>query len=110
MRAFCHTDEAFKDFVLGRFASVGRSRECPFGERVDTDWFESEELCLRPNPKLSSARRRALEMDYGMEDGQLRLSVRKAMRLYTLRRLGFVKDPMRPPMLNELKELQWVEL
>lgn len=32
------------------------------------------------------------------------------MRLYTLRRLGFIKKPMQPPMLNELKELQWVGL
>lgn len=47
-------------------------------------------------------------MDYGMEGGRLVLDVRRAMRMYALRRLGFVQEPLKPPMLNELKQLQWV--
>jgi hypothetical protein len=43
-----------------------------------------------------------------MEDGQCINSVRKAMKVYTLRRLGFIGELMAPPMLNELKELVWV--
>jgi hypothetical protein len=108
VRAFCHRDAVFKDFVIGRFTAVGRAKPCPHTEAVDADWLESERLRLRPNPKLSDKRRKALEMDYAMVDGVLELSVRRAMRLYALRRLGFVQAPLEPPMLNELGELEWV--
>jgi len=47
-------------------------------------------------------------MDYGMEQGRLELSVRRAMSFYTLRRLGFIGEPLVPPMLNELQQLEWV--
>jgi predicted DNA-binding transcriptional regulator YafY len=109
LRAFCHRKEQFLDFVIGRFESVGRAEPSPFADRVDSDWIENVELQLRPNPGLDLGKKRALEMDYGMEDGQCILTVRKAMKIYTLRRLGFVGESMAPPMLNELKELLWVE-
>lgn len=107
VRAFCHRDEVFKDFVIGRFTAIKRVKPCPFGDAVDADWLESEELRIRPNPKLSAKRRKALELDYGMEKGVLTLSVRRAMRLYALRRMGFVREPLAAPMLNELRELEW---
>lgn len=109
VRALCHNDECFKDFVLGRFQSVGLAKPCLHAGLVDTDWLEVETLQIQANPSLSEPRRIALEMDYGMNQGRLKLSVRRAMRIYTLRRLGFVKKTMKPPMLNELKELQWIE-
>jgi predicted DNA-binding transcriptional regulator YafY len=109
LRAFCHHKEQFLDFVIGRFESVGRAEPSPFSDRVDSDWIENVALRLCPNPDLDPGKQRALELDYGMVDGQCVLTVRKAMKLYTLRRLGFVGKSMRPPMLNELKELVWVE-
>ena len=108
VRAFCPRDGLFKDFVVGRFQSVGRSKPCPDRERIDVDWLECETLILQPSEALSPHQRTALEMDYGMEDGQLALTVRRAMRLYALRRLGFVAEPLEPPMLNELQQLEWV--
>ena len=108
VRALCQRDGVFKDFVVGRFQSVGRSKPCPHADAVDADWLESETLVIRPNPKLSANQRTALEMDYGMQDGKLQLTVRRAMRFYTLRRLGFVKKRLRLPMLNELQELELV--
>jgi hypothetical protein len=108
VRAFCHRDEVFKDFVIGRFTAVARAKPCPFAEAMDTDWLETEVLRIRPYAKLSAKRRRALEIDYGMVDGFLELTVRRAMRLYALRRLGFVKQPVAAPMLNEMKELEWM--
>lgn len=107
VRAFCHRDEGFKDFVIGRFKSVGKSKECPFSDVHDKDWLESETLLFRPCSKLSANQQAALEMDYGMESGELKLSIRKAMRIYALRRLGFIKEPLVPPMLNEVRQLEW---
>jgi len=108
VRALCHQDVVFKDFVIGRFQSVGRAKPCPHPEQVDVDWLENESLVIRPNPKLVSNQRKALAMDYGMEQGRLELSVRRAMSFYTLRRLGFIGEPLVPPMLNELQQLEWV--
>jgi hypothetical protein len=108
VRAFCHGKEQFFDFVIGRFESVGRAEPSLFMDRVDNDWIESVDLQLRPNPDLDAGKKRALEMDYVMEDGQCIISVRKAMKDYTLRRLGFVGGSMVAPMLNELQELVWV--
>lgn len=108
LRAFCHRDEAFKDFVIGRFRSVGRSKPCPYVGVMDVDWLENETLVFRPAPALSANQQKALEMDYGMKNGELTLTVRRAMRLYSLRRLGFVTEPMKPPMVNELGQLVWV--
>jgi hypothetical protein len=108
LRALCHRDEVFKDFVVGRFQSVGRAKPCLHPDTVDADWLESDTLVIRPSPALSAHQRTALEMDYGMENGSLELTVRRAMRLYTLRRLGFVKKRLRLPMLNELRELELV--
>ena len=108
VRALCHRSAVFKDFVIGRFEAVAKMKPCPYREMTDTDWLAIETLVFRPNSKLPNHQQTALEMDYGMEDRRLELPVRRAMRLYTLRRLGFVATPLEPPMLNELKQLEWV--
>lgn len=108
VRALCHREDVFKDFVVGRFQAVGRPKPCPQGDRVDADWLEWVTLCFEPSRELSVNRRTALEMDYGMEDGRLEITVRRAMRIYTLRRLGFVAEPLEPPMRNEMGQLEWV--
>jgi len=107
-RAFCHKDERFKDFVVGRMQGLGEAKTCPFAKQVDTDWLETEILRFRPHPDLSESQKTALEMDYGMENGAMSLPVRRAMKIYALRRLGFVGEPLEPPMTNELRQLEWV--
>ncbi len=108
VRAFCHRDEQFKDFVIGRIQDVGEARACPFSDEIDEDWLETEILRFRPHPQLSESQKTALEMDYGMEKGEMSLPVRRAMKIYALRRLGFVREPLDPPMTNELGQLEWV--
>lgn len=48
-------------------------------------------LCIRPARALNENRRKAMGMDYGMEDGSITLVVRKALQIYTCRRLGFIE-------------------
>jgi hypothetical protein len=107
-RGFCHRDEIFKDFVIGRFQSVGKAKPCSQKGRVDVDWLEGDTLIFRPSEALSRNQRTALEMDYGMIHGRLELTVRRAMRVYALRRLGFVENSQEPPVLNELRQLEWI--
>lgn len=109
VRAYCHRNDAFRDFVLGRMSAVRDVGTCPFTDRVDAAWQESVAMEIVPNPELKPLQRRGLELDYGMDDGRLVLKVPKAMRIYTARRLGFVEDPQKGlPMVNELKQLVWV--
>jgi hypothetical protein len=108
VRALCHREDVFKDFVIGRFQSVGRLKPCRQSDRVDAAWLEWETLCFEPSRDLSANQRTALEMDYGMQDGRLELTVRRAMRIYALRRLGFVGEPLEAPMRNELGQLDWL--
>lgn len=109
VRAYCHRDLAFRDFVIGRFQKINSSKPCPHLSQVDTEWLEVVTLIFRANPGLSAEKQQALEMDFGMEGGYLRLPCRRAMKIYALRRLGFIGVQPARPMLNELKQLEWIE-
>ena len=68
-------------------------------------------LLLAPRPELPASTRRALELDYGMEDGQVALKCRQAFLYYTLRRLGLhIEQPTDPAaqqiVLKNRAELQ----
>lgn len=106
VRAFCHRDEAFKDFNLSRIERVREAVECPFADRVDGDWVSFATLRIVPNPALGDGARQALARDYGMKRGRLELQVRRALLLYSTRRLGFIGlEKRQPPLLNEVQEL-----
>ncbi len=110
VRAFCHDNGDFRDFVAGRISGRRKPKPCSEPERVDADWMARVTLVIRPNPELSEGQRKAMEMDYGMRRGKLRLPVRKALLVYVARRLGFIgtERGRNPPMLNELKQLEWL--
>ena len=82
-RAFCLKNDGWRDFVLGRIEEA----EWPEGEVEvprDGEWKEWEVVRLRINPALSNEKRRALRMDYGLDDEVLEIRTRKAMRGYVL--------------------------
>lgn len=103
VRAFCHRDNTFKDFLLSRCAST-RSRAAPGAPGADDDaWNEFFEVVLDPHPQLSASQRHAIELDYGMEGGQLRLRVRLALLFYFNKRLRLdVATPDADPQQNPL--------
>ena len=83
MRAFCLENEDWRDFVLGRMAEVewpGAAKEVP----EDGAWERWVVVRLRVNPKLDAVQRRAVRMDYGLEEDVLEIRVREAMRPYLL--------------------------
>jgi len=85
-RAYCHLREKYQDFVLGRMLQVtlGQPRVV---EQPDLEWDRTLLLVLAPNPALSAAAKRAIRLEYGMNDGFLQLSCRQALLYYALRRL-----------------------
>lgn len=92
-RALCHRDETFKDFVLARILGLRATREHPLDPVQDLAWQELVELRIGPHPGLTLSQRRAIELDYGMQDGELVVPVRRAFLYYFLKRLGLDLDP-----------------
>lgn len=88
VRAFCHERSEFRDFVIARVLELESAEPTGPGAEADVDWATEVELVLVPHPKLAKAKRRAIELDYGMLDGEARLTCRKALLFYVLRHLG----------------------
>lgn len=87
-RAFCHERAEFRDFVIARILELEAAESSGPGAEADVDWATEVELVLVPHPKLAKAKRRAIELDYGMLGAEARLTCRKALLFYVLRHLG----------------------
>ena len=92
-RAFCQNDQVFKDFMLSRIVEVGEQGAVTSEPSADEAWHTEVVLEIGPHPDLSNTQRRAIEMDYGMEDCTARIPVRRALLFYALKRLGLDTDP-----------------
>lgn len=87
VRAYCHLRNEFRDFLLSRIDRTPQSIDVQAPEpQDDTDWNEKLSITLVPNSGLSPKQQALVEKDYGMPDGRMQLSVRKALAHYTLHR------------------------
>lgn len=87
VRAFCHIEHKFKDFLLSRCLECKVSGVAEATADDDRLWQEFIDLRLKPNPKLSKAQQRVIASDYHMKDNELTLPVRKALLYYFNKRL-----------------------
>jgi hypothetical protein len=92
-RAFCETDNSFKDFLLSRIIEARSVRPSGVSPQEDADWNELITLEIGPHPELSDSQKRIIALDYGMRGGRAQIQVRKALRYYALRRLGLDTPP-----------------
>lgn len=92
-RAFCLTDECFKDFLLSRMIEIRGSRESGTSADDDLDWNSEVVLEVAPHPELSETQAKVIALDYGMRGGSVKIKVRRALLYYALRRLGLDTDP-----------------
>jgi len=97
VRAYCHSRCEFRDFVLGRVIEVHGAAPIGKCSEEDTQWNKELTLILAPHPKLSEGKRCAIEMDYGMHNGEVKLQCRQALLFYTLRSLGLESREARMP-------------
>jgi hypothetical protein len=88
VRAWCEQNADFRDFTLSRIGEVEWSREAAELPAADKDWNQWVTLQVRPNHTLKGEQRKAVERDYAMRAGLLKLKVRKAMEGYLRDRLG----------------------
>jgi hypothetical protein len=91
-RAYCHTRQAFRDFVLARVLDARPSDRPAADPADDQAWTNTVQLVLVPSTGLSSSKRKVVELDYAMVGGQAVLETREAMLYYALQRLGLSRD------------------
>jgi hypothetical protein len=92
-RAWCFTDDCFKDFLLARILGIRDSRPSDVDRGQDADWHTMVTLEIGPHPGLSEAQKKVVALDYGMRNGKCKVTVRKALLYYTLKRLGLNTAP-----------------
>jgi predicted DNA-binding transcriptional regulator YafY len=92
-RAFCQTDECFKDFLLSRMLEIRGSGESDKSAGDDHDWLSEVTLEVGPHPDLSETQAKIIALDYGMRAGKAKIKVRRALLYYALKRLGLDTAP-----------------
>jgi hypothetical protein len=97
VRAWCAHRREFRDFVLTRIRSVGDSRPSGADPTNDVEWSTMVKLKIVPHPKLTEAGKAAIELDYGMEGGQLIVDTRAALAFYLMKRLNLDLDDEKIP-------------
>ena len=88
-RAYCERSKAFRDFVLSRFHEepVFEDRRADKTKADDTEWNQLLTLNIQPDPRLNAAQRKAIELDYRMDQGQCVIECRAALIKYLLQKL-----------------------
>jgi len=88
LRAYCHVENKFLDFVISRIRSASCG-DCDdwVSNTDDIEWHQYVTLTFKLNPKLSEATKRAIEEDYILIDGAFSIRCRKALELYVKRQM-----------------------
>jgi hypothetical protein len=102
VRAYCHKRSAFADFVIPRIVSIEPTQTPGTDGSDDEAWHRVVRLVLAPNPELSEAHRRVIELDYGMTKGEVELSCRQALLFYSLKRLGLLDVQPGQPHVQQI--------
>ena len=87
VRAYCHIEEKFKDFLLSRCLDSREGVEAKAKASDDRQWQETIEVRLKPNPRLSKSQQRIIASDYKMKDNCLVVTLRKSLVYYFNKRL-----------------------
>ncbi|MBK0415828.1 WYL domain-containing protein [Chromobacterium haemolyticum] len=102
VRVYCHMENGYRDFVIARILSLGMEQASPVPPPTDHDWETLVTLVLAPNPGLPKAHQRVIELDYGMENGELRFECRRALLLYVVRNLGLDEAEGKSPKVQQI--------
>lgn len=112
VRAWCHEQNDFRDFVLSRVQHIVEERQSNVDPAMDENWHTRIDVIIRPRVGLSDGQRSAIEVDFGMSQGRLVLNCRKALVFYLLRQLqldrlpdaSIVEQPLELENRTELSE------
>ena len=93
VRAYCHLEHKFKDFLLPRILEVGAQGDPGATGEQDWLWNNYFDVVIGPHPDLTESQKKVVAKDYGFDHGDSVLPVRYAMLFYVLKRLGLLGDP-----------------
>jgi len=102
VRAYCHNKQSFRDFVIARILDINGFEPNEVDPLKDVQWHTFVTLILAPHPDLSLAKKRVIEIDYGMIDGEASLTCRQALLFYTLKRLGLYERGSFNPVTQQI--------
>lgn len=94
VRAYDRERKRFSDFVLTRISKVQELDQAVEGSELlgaDEQWARMVEMELAPHPSIEHPQ--AIEADYAMQDGCLRIKARAALAGYVLRRWNVDASP-----------------
>jgi predicted DNA-binding transcriptional regulator YafY len=100
-RAYSRTHNEFRDFVLSRILAAEPIGEAQKDRKEDGKWNKYVEAVITPHPGLTDSQRQAIEFDYAMENGELRLRVRAALLNYLLHAIRISADDQQRPAKNQ---------
>lgn len=91
VRALCHINKDYRDFVLSRILSVGKSQKHLFDHSLDYKWHQDLELVISADDQLELGKRRATELEYGIEEnGERRIQTKAVFYFYLERQYPFI--------------------
>ena len=86
-RAYCEKNGAYRDFVLSRLRGEPEVLDTSaFSLEADTAWNTLVDVIIEPDQRLTPEQKNIIEIDYGMQNGQLILPSRGALVQYVLQR------------------------
>jgi predicted DNA-binding transcriptional regulator YafY len=86
-RAWCYRTHRFRDFVLTRCQVVHSQRQGSVDPGNDIDWQTFVVVEIEPNPRLTTSQRDTVTTDFGMQNGKLSKTIRRALLPYFTRHL-----------------------
>lgn len=92
VRAFCHLEHKFKDFILSRCRNLREEGAGGARPAEDRQWQMMFNVELTPNPELTESQQQTIAMDYDMVDGRAVIPVRCALLYYFEKRLRLDVD------------------
>ena len=110
IRAWCFENNDFRDFVISRIRNVENARPTTISSSDDERWHSYIDIVVKPRNGLTPGQRAAIEVDYGMIEGQLVWSCRKALAFYALRQLRLDWGAELPLMIQPLELANAAEL
>ncbi|WP_273432013.1 WYL domain-containing protein [Chitinibacter tainanensis] len=102
VRAFCHLRQSFRDFVISRIISIEAGVVSTVTIQDDFAWHTQVSLVIAPHPDLPIEQRKVIELDYGMQNSEVRLDCRQALLFYLLKHLGFSGREATTPQAQQI--------
>jgi len=101
VRSYCHIDNKFKDFHLGRIISIIDKKNHIIDASSDEKWHQFISVKIGPHSGLSEGQKKIIERDYGMKDGIAVIKVRAAFVFYLIRILRLEKGDIERPAKSQ---------